>query len=113
VGTFAFSSKFQRRMNNHHIQIAELALDFFQVFWSFFQYKNGFKDNKMHANPDKFQVLAVGEKTFAKNPSNQIQNNILSCEETVKLLGIDIDYQFNQHISNLCRKASQQLNVLI
>jgi hypothetical protein len=34
-----------------------------------------FKDNKMQANPDKFQVLAVGEKTFAKNPSNQIQNN--------------------------------------
>ena len=25
-----------------------------------------FKDNKMQANPDKFQVLAVGKKTFAK-----------------------------------------------
>ena len=73
-----------------------------------------FKDNKMQANPDKFQVLAVGKKTFAKNPSIKIQNNILSCEETVKLLGIDIDYQlkFDQRISNLCRKASQQLNVL-
>jgi hypothetical protein len=46
----------------------------------------------MQANPDKFQVLAVGKNTFAKNPSIQIQNNILSCEETVKLLGIDIDY---------------------
>jgi hypothetical protein len=44
----------------------------------------------MHANPDKFQVLAVGEKTVAKNPSIQIQNNILSCEETVKLLGIEM-----------------------
>jgi hypothetical protein len=54
------------------------------------------------------------KSTDPKNPSIQIQNNILSCEETVKLLGIDIDYQlkFNQHISNLCRKASQQLNVL-
>ena len=32
----------------------------------------------------------------------------------VKLLGIDIDYQlnFNYHIKNICRKASQQLNVL-
>jgi hypothetical protein len=31
-----------------------------------------------------------------------------------KLLGIDIDYQlnFNYHIKNICRKASQQLNVL-
>jgi hypothetical protein len=33
----------------------------------------------------------------------------------VKLLGIDIDYQlnFNYHIKNICRKASQQLNVLL
>ena len=32
----------------------------------------------------------------------------------MKLLGVDIDYQlnFDQHISNLCRKAGQQLNVL-
>ena len=73
-----------------------------------------FKENKMQANPDKFQVIAVGKRTFVKNPSEQIQQNILSCEETVKLLGIDIDYQlkFDAHISNLCRNASQQLNVL-
>ena len=34
--------------------------------------------------------------------------------DVVKLLGVDIDYQlnFDQHISNLCRKAGQQLNVL-
>jgi hypothetical protein len=31
-----------------------------------------FKDNKMQANPDKFQVLAVGKKTFANNLSNKI-----------------------------------------
>ena len=32
----------------------------------------------------------------------------------VKLLGIDIDFRlnFNNHISNICKKASQQLNVL-
>ena len=32
----------------------------------------------------------------------------------MKLLGVDIDYQmnFDQHISILCRKAGQQLNVL-
>ena len=44
----------------------------------------------------------------------QIQNSNLSCETVVKLLGIDNDYQlnFDLHISNLCRKASQQLNIL-
>jgi hypothetical protein len=28
---------------------------------------NWFKVNKMQANPEKFQVLAVGKKTFDKN----------------------------------------------
>ena len=35
-------------------------------------------------------------------------------KKTVKLLGIEIDYQlnFDAHVSSICRKASQQLNVL-
>jgi hypothetical protein len=58
--------------------------------------------------------LAVGRKTYDKNPSIHIQNFNLTCESTVKLLGIDIDYQLNvdAHISTICRKASQQLNIL-
>jgi hypothetical protein len=38
----------------------------------------------------------------------------ITCDEVAKLLGIDIDYQlnFNYNIKNICRKASQQLNVL-
>lgn len=73
-----------------------------------------FRVNKMQANPDKFQVLAVGKKTYDKNPSIHIQNSDLTCEKTVKLLGIEIDYQlnFDAHVSSICRKASQQLNVL-
>jgi hypothetical protein len=68
----------------------------------------------MQANTDKFQVLAVGKKTFDKNMKICIQNSTLSCEETVKHLGIEIDYQlnFDIHISSICRKASQQLNIL-
>jgi hypothetical protein len=74
---------------------------------------NWFKVNKMQANPDKFQVLAVEKKTFDKNMKICKQNSTLSCEETVKLLGIEIDYQlnFDIHISSICRKASQQLNI--
>ena len=49
-----------------------------------------------------------------KNPSIHIQNSDLTWEKTVKLLGIEIDYQlnFDAHVSSICRKASQQLNVL-
>jgi hypothetical protein len=65
----------------------------------------------MQANPDTFQVLAVGKMTFDKNPSIHIQNSDLTCE---KILGIEIDYQlnFDAHVSSICGKASQQLNVL-
>jgi hypothetical protein len=49
----------------------------------------------MQANPVKFQVLAVGKKTYDKNPSMHIQNSDLTCEQTVKLLGIEMDYQLN------------------
>ena len=49
-----------------------------------------------------------------KNPCINIQGSSISCESTVKLLGIEIDYQlnFDVHIGNICRKASQQLNIL-
>ena len=75
---------------------------------------NWFHENCMQANPDKFQAIAVGEKTFAKNLVLKISNSEIKCEKLVKLFGIDIDYQlnFDQHISSLCRKAGQQLNVL-
>jgi hypothetical protein len=73
-----------------------------------------FRVNKIKANPYKFQVLAVGKQIYDKNPSMHIQNSDLTCEKTVKLLGIEIDYQsnFDVHVSSICRKASQQLNVL-
>ena len=73
-----------------------------------------FNFNCMQANPDKFQAIAVGKKTYAKEPVFNIESANISCDEVVKLLGIDIDYQlnFDKHIKNICRKASQQLSVL-
>ena len=72
-----------------------------------------FRVNKMQANPEKFQVVAVGKKTYDKNLSIHIQNSDFTCEKTVKLLGIEIDYQlnFDAQVSSICRKASQQLSV--
>jgi hypothetical protein len=46
-------------------------------------------------SPDKFQVLAVGKKTYEKRPTINIQNFELTCEDSVKLRGIEIDYQLN------------------
>ena len=68
----------------------------------------------MQANHGKFQAIAVGERTFEKNLTLKISDTEIKCEEIVKLLGVDIYYKlnFDQHISNLCRKTGQQLNVL-
>jgi hypothetical protein len=45
----------------------------------------------MQANPDKFQAIAVGNKTHAKTPVFKIDSAEITCDEVVKLLGIDID----------------------
>jgi hypothetical protein len=49
-----------------------------------------------------------------KNLFFNIESANISCDEVIKLLGIDIDYQlnFDKYIKNICRKASQQLSVL-
>ena len=73
-----------------------------------------FANNLMQANPDKFQALAIGKKTFDKNICFDLKGNKIECEKDVKLLGVTIDYElnFDKHISEMCKKASRQLNVL-
>ena len=68
----------------------------------------------MKANPDKFQAVAVGERTHGERPTFKIGEAEIGCDDTLKLLGVDTDYclKFDEQISNICRKASQQINVL-
>ena len=56
-----------------------------------------FNINCMQANPDKFQAIAVGKKTYAKETVFNIESANISCDEVVKLLGIDIDYQLSAY----------------
>ena len=75
---------------------------------------NWFSINKMKANPEKFQAIAIGKQTKQQNLIFTIDGNKIECESEVKLLGVTIDFQlnFNEHVSNICKKASRQLNVL-
>ena len=68
----------------------------------------------MQANLDKFQAITVGKKTHDKQPVYNIGNINISCDDSVKLLGVDIDFslKFVLHISNLCRMAAQQINIM-
>ena len=68
----------------------------------------------MQANPGKFQAIVGGKKTFSEIKSFSVADNTIACEETVKLLGVELDYQlnFNDQVSRICQKVSTQLNVL-
>ena len=65
-----------------------------------------FAYNHMEANPDKFQAIAVGKRTKDENITFKLDDNIIKCEEHVKLLGVTTDFQlnFDLHISNVCKK---------
>ena len=69
----------------------------------------------MIVNPDKFQAIVVKENCRMKDSySLNINNETTNSENSVKLLGINIDnsLSFNKHISTLCKKPSNQLNVI-
>ena len=73
-----------------------------------------FSRNCMKANPEKFQAFAVGVKTYGEKPTFKIGEKEIECEKMVKLLVVEIDYllTFDTQVSNMCKKASQQINVL-
>jgi hypothetical protein len=75
---------------------------------------NWFSINLMKANPDKFQAIAIGKKTNKHKLTFNLNGNNITCEDNVKLIGvaIDSDLNFNNHISEICKKASRQLNIL-
>ena len=74
-----------------------------------------FKMNEMIVNPDKFQAIIINKNSKMKDsyPLN-ISDQKINSENCVKLLGIEIDNKlcFEQHISTLCKKASNQLNAI-
>ena len=71
-------------------------------------------ENLMKANPDKFQAICIDQKTHDAISSFQLNDTVIHCEDNVTLSGVNIDFyvKFNDHISDICKKASQQLAVL-
>ena len=71
--------------------------------------------NEMIANPEKFHALLVKkDRTDTTGHSISIQGKTIKSEASVKCLGVNPDHQlnFDLHISDLCKKAATQLNVL-
>ena len=73
------------------------------------------EENEMIANPEKFHAIQLRkDRTDTSGEQININGKTIRSEETVKLLGVTLDYKldFDPHISNLCKKAATQLNVL-
>ena len=70
-----------------------------------------FKDNYLQMNPDKCKLLISNQN---KDISLIIENKVIECNKSVKLLGVTIDsrLRFDEHVSNLCKKASTKLHAL-
>ena len=70
-----------------------------------------FRDNYFQLNADKCHLLI-------SNHSNDIlinvEDEIIECSSSVKLLGVTIDNKlnFDEHVSELCKKVSQKIHAL-
>ena len=69
-----------------------------------------FKYNNMKANSDKSHLLCSTEEIVQANTNN----DIIRASKSEKLLGVTIDcnLNFEEHVRNLCNKASQKLSAL-
>ena len=72
---------------------------------------NWISNNQLKANPNKFH-LVLSEKDTSL--SIQVAGFDIKNQQSAKLLGIKIDSKltFNEHVSDLCCKASQKLHAL-
>ena len=73
------------------------------------------EQNEMIANPEKFHATLLRKnRTNTGGEEININGKTIKSEETVKLLGVTLDHKLDldPHISNLCKKAATQLNVL-
>ena len=57
----------------------------------------------------------LGKSGFENCKSLFLNGTEIKCEDSVKLLGVTIDYllNFDLHVSNICKKAARQIDVLL
>ena len=68
----------------------------------------------MKANPTKFIAICIGKNAHENIASFKVDSVEVKCEENVTLLGVNIDFilSFDDHLTDICKKASKQLSVL-
>ena len=71
-----------------------------------------FENNYMRMNEDKSHLFVFGSK--GKEVSVNVSVSSIQESDEEKLLGVTLNRRLNfkNHVSNLCRKASQKLHAL-
>ena len=71
-------------------------------------HRSWFDQNLMKANPDEFQAICVGKKTHDNIESFQIGQTNIKCDDSITLLGINIDYmlKFDAQVWEICKKKA-------
>ena len=103
IANYADGSTPYSAKSNHKLVIEELQKSSSILFkW--------LQTNYLKVNTDKSHLLLSGNTKLISN----IYNNLIESEKEQVLLGITIDsnLSFEEHINNLCKKASQKLNAL-
>ena len=72
---------------------------------------NWFRENYLKLNADKCHLIV---SNHSKDIVINVGGEVIECKKSVKLLGITFDNQlkFNDHVSNICKIASQKLHAL-
>ena len=62
----------------------------------------------------KFPAICIWKRAHDDITSFNIDSAEIKCEDDVTLLGINIDFmlRFDDHVSQICKRASKQLAVL-
>ena len=73
-----------------------------------------FFDNAMEANPTKFQGLLLKGNKQAGEFSVSVQGQEIEFSKSITALGICIDenHTFDEHVNDICTKASRQISAL-
>ena len=76
---------------------------------------NWYEDNMLKGNYSKYRTMTMQNKREITTPTMSIQGSEIESTEKLNLLGVTIDSKlnFNHHINNVCKKASQRIGVLM
>ena len=73
-----------------------------------------YKDNYLLSNPEKLNAIGIKQRNETEQINIRIGDQAIKTIDNIKLLGVNFDENLicSQHISELCKKASQRVGVL-